>query len=183
MAYTAWARRAEAHPEVAAVLAAGDISESFARTICTWTGKLPEDCRQDADAILLGAAAGGAELRDLAGLAAEIYARSLPEDPGKKQEQAFEDRSVRLETTFEGAGVLSGELSPECAAIVVISSRFSGVHHVGDGPLSRAVDTVIWGGCPRRTGGGVTRVTCASPLVAADFVPRRGPDRSVWTCP
>ena len=94
------------------------MSESFARTICLWTDKLPEDCREDADAILLGAAAGGADLRDLAGLAAEIYARSLPDDPGKKQDQAFEDRSVKLETTFEGAGVLSGELSPECAAIV-----------------------------------------------------------------
>ena len=118
VAYTAWVRRAAGHPEVAAVLAAGDISESFARTICSWTDKLPEDCRQDADAILLGAAAGGADLPDLAGLAAEIYARSLPDDPGKKQEQAFEDRSVKLETTFEGAGVLTGELSPECASIV-----------------------------------------------------------------
>ncbi len=119
VAYTAWVRRAAAHPEVAAVLAAGEITESFARTICTWTGKLAEDCRPDADAILLGAAAGGADLRDLAGLAAEIYARSLPDDdPGKKQEQAFEDRAVKLETTFEGAGVLTGELSPECASIV-----------------------------------------------------------------
>ena len=118
VAYTAWVRRAAGHPEVAAVLAAGEISESFARTICTWTDKLPQDCREDADAILLGAAAGGAELRDLAGLAAEIYTRSLPEDPDKKQDQAFEDRSVRLETTFDGAGVLTGDLSPECASIV-----------------------------------------------------------------
>ena len=117
VAYTAWVRRAAAHPEVAAVLAAGELTESVARTICTWTGKLPEDCREDADAILLGAAAGGAGLRDLAGLAAEIYARSLPDDPGKTREQAFEDRSVKLETTFEGAGVLTGELSPECAAV------------------------------------------------------------------
>ena len=66
---------------------------------------------------MLGAAAGGAGLRDLAGLAAEIYARSLPDDPGKTREQAFEDRSVKLETTFDGAGVLTGELSPECAAV------------------------------------------------------------------
>jgi len=29
---------------------------------CTWTDKLPEDCRPDADAILLGAAQGGADL-------------------------------------------------------------------------------------------------------------------------
>ena len=43
--YTAWVRRAAAHPEVAAVLAAGEMSESYARTICQWTDKLPEDCR------------------------------------------------------------------------------------------------------------------------------------------
>src|SRR5690348_5625415 len=34
VSYTAWAKRAVAHPEVFAVLAAGNISESFARTIC-----------------------------------------------------------------------------------------------------------------------------------------------------
>ena len=66
-----------------------------------------------------GAAAGGAGLGDLAGLAAEIYARSLPgDDPGKDRDQAFEDRSVKLEATFGGAGVLTGELSQECASIV-----------------------------------------------------------------
>ena len=118
VAYTAWVRRAAAHPEVAAALAAGEISESFARTICTWTGKLPQDCQEDADAILLLAAKSGADLRDLAGLAGEIYARSLPEDPGSKRDQAFEDRAVRLETTFDGAGVLHGDLTPECAAVV-----------------------------------------------------------------
>ena len=120
VAYTAWARRAEEHPGVAALLATGELTSSFARRICTWTGKLPEDCREAADAILLGAAARGARAaRDLAGLAAEIYARSRPrDDPGKEQEQAFEDRSVKLETTFGGAWVLTGELSPECAAVV-----------------------------------------------------------------
>ena len=118
VAYTAWARRAAAHPMVAQALAEGEISESFARTICLWTDKLPEDCRPDADAILLGAAKGGADLRDLGGLAAEIYARSLPENPDKDRDQAFEDRSVRLETTFDGVGVLNGDLSPECASIV-----------------------------------------------------------------
>ena len=118
VAYTAWVRRAAAHPLVAQALAAGEISESFARTICAWTGKLPGDCLQDADEILVLAAKSGADLRDLAGLAGEIYARSLPEDPDKKQDQAFEDRSVRLETTFDGAGLLTGELTPECAAVV-----------------------------------------------------------------
>ncbi|MGO9192562.1 MAG: DUF222 domain-containing protein [Streptosporangiaceae bacterium] len=118
VAYTAWVRRAAAHPEVAAVLAAGEMSESYARTICAWTDKLPEDCRPDADEILLTAAGNGMDLRDLAGLAGEIYARSLPGKPDEDRDQAFEDRSVRLEMTFGGAGVLHGDLSPECAAVV-----------------------------------------------------------------
>ena len=128
--YTAWVRRAAAHPEVAAALAAGTIPESVARTICGWTDKLPPECQEDADAILLGAAAGGADVADLAGLAGEIYARSLPRTKDKDQDQdqdkgqdqgedeAFDDRSVRLETTFGGAGVLTGDLTPECASIV-----------------------------------------------------------------
>ena len=100
------------------MLAAGEMSESYARTICAWTDKLPEDCRPAADAILLGAAGAGMDLRDLAALAAEIYARSLPDTPDDDKDEAFEDRSVRLETTFEGAGVLGGDLTPECAAVV-----------------------------------------------------------------
>ena len=116
--HTAWVRRAAAHRLVAAALAAGEVSESYARTICGWTDKLPADCRQDADEILAGAARTGMGLADLAGLAGEIYARSRPGGPDEDRDQAFEDRSVRLETTFDGAGVLTGDLSPECASIV-----------------------------------------------------------------
>ena len=111
-----WVRRAAAHPQVAAALAEGHIlSESVARKICQWTDKLPEDCRLAADAILIVAAKSGADLRGLAELVAEIYARSLPDDD---PDDKFEDRSVRLETTFDGAGVLDGNLTPECAAVV-----------------------------------------------------------------
>src|SRR5579862_2825940 len=46
-----------------------------------------------------------------------MYARSLPA-PEDDPDPDFEDRKVRLETTFAGAGVLSGDLTPECAAIV-----------------------------------------------------------------
>ena len=127
--YTAWVQWAAAHPLVAAALATGEVSESVARVICGWTGKLPGEGRQDADAILLGAAAGGADVADLAGLAGEIYARSLPRGKIKDKDEdgeaedgekdaAFGDRSVRVETTFGGAGVLTGDLSPECASIV-----------------------------------------------------------------
>jgi hypothetical protein len=118
VAHTAWVRRAAAHRVVAQALAAGEISESFARTICQWTDKLPEDCWEDADTILVTAARSGMDLRDLAGLAGEIYARSLPDPPDDGQDDGFDDRSVRLETTFQGAGVLSGDLTPECASIV-----------------------------------------------------------------
>ena len=52
-AHTAWARRAGTHPGVVAALAAGELSESYGRTICQWTDRLPENYRQAADAILL----------------------------------------------------------------------------------------------------------------------------------
>src|SRR6266702_2155406 len=93
--HTAWARRAATHPQVVQGLAAGQLSESFGRTICTWTDKLPPDCRQAADEILLTAAAAGMELRDLAGLAREILDRSQPDKPDQDPDQAFEDRALR----------------------------------------------------------------------------------------
>jgi len=117
-AHVAWARRAEAHPAVLAALAEGNVlTESVARAICRWTDRLPEDCRPSADAILVTAARAGTDEWDLAGLAAEIYARSLPPDDDDPQD-GFADRSVRLETTFAGAGVIAGDLTPECSAVV-----------------------------------------------------------------
>jgi len=118
VAYTAWVRRAAEHPRVLAALAAGELSESFGRTICTWTSKLPQDCREAADAILLSAAKAGMDLRDLGGLFAEMYERSRGDLPDEDPARAFGDRGVRLETTFQGAGVLNGDLTPECAAVV-----------------------------------------------------------------
>ena len=118
VAHTAWAQRATTHPRVVAALATGELSESYGRTICQWTDKLPGDCRPAADAILLSAAQAGMDLRDLAGLAAEIYERSRPDLPDEDPARAFEDRGVRLETTFGGAGVLHGDLTPDCAAVV-----------------------------------------------------------------
>ncbi len=64
VAYTTWVKRAEAHPLVAGRLAAGEISESVARTLCLWTDKLREDRREDADKILTDAAVSGLELAD-----------------------------------------------------------------------------------------------------------------------
>ena len=63
---------------------------------------------------LLGAAAGGAELRDLGKLAEEI--RRQCARPDTDGDDGFAGRSLRLDTTFEGAGKLDGNLSPPCAA-------------------------------------------------------------------
>jgi Domain of unknown function (DUF222)/HNH endonuclease len=112
-----WSRRTETHPRVLDALAGEDFSASYARTICFWTDKLPADCRDSADAILVSAAQMGMDLPDLAALAAEIEARSRPDVPDEDGPR-FEDRAVKLETTFGGAGVLTGDLSPECAAVV-----------------------------------------------------------------
>jgi hypothetical protein len=116
--HLSWARRAAAHPRVLAALAEGVISESYARKICEWSDKLPADCRDAADAILVAAAKGGADLTGLVQLAAEMYARSLPGPEDDQPDEAFEDRKVTVETTFGGAGVISGDLTPECAAVV-----------------------------------------------------------------
>jgi hypothetical protein len=116
--HVGWARRVGTHPQVIAALAEGTVlSASMARVICGWTDKLPERCRSAADEILLTAARSGARQEDLAGLAAEIYARCLPSDQDDP-EQSFEDRKVTVQTTFGGAGVLTGNLTPECAAVV-----------------------------------------------------------------
>ena len=109
----AWVRRLQAHPAVAAALATGTITTSWAREICTWTDRLPPDLIQDADAILLTAAAGGADLPDLALLATEMIERSAVPDG---DDGSFSDRALWLEQTLAGAGRLTGDLTPGCAA-------------------------------------------------------------------
>jgi hypothetical protein len=117
--HAAWARRVAGHPLVLAAMAAGEeVSESYGRKICRWTDKLPEECREAADEILLAAATAGMDLGDMARLAAEMYERSRPDLPDEDPARGFEDRGVRLETTFQGAGVIGGNLTPECAAII-----------------------------------------------------------------
>src|SRR5215472_11601597 len=117
-AHTAWATRAVTHPAVVAALAAGELSESYGRAICRWTGQLPEKFRVESDELLLAAAAAGLGLPDLGALFAEMYERARSELPDEDPARDFGDRGVRLATTFQGAGVLTGDLTPECAALV-----------------------------------------------------------------
>src|SRR5450755_1066640 len=110
----AWARRIAAHPAVGDALAAGNISVSWAREICGWTGQLPAGRQPDADVILLAAAAGGADLADLAGLAGEMQRRCAGPDPD--DDGGFGDRWLRLDRTLHDAGRLQGDLNAQCAA-------------------------------------------------------------------
>ena len=116
--HTAWAKRHATHPRILAALAAEDLSESYGRTICQWTDKLPEKFRDESDELLVTAAAAGLGLRDLGALFAEMYERARADLPDEDPDRAFGDRGVRLETTFHGAGVMTGDLTPECAAVV-----------------------------------------------------------------
>jgi hypothetical protein len=114
--HRAWVKTKAEHPLIVAAMRDGILSKSWAKRVMAVTGKIPEPFRQEADKIIATAAATGVELVDLVRLAAEILARTAGPDPD--DDKGFRDRNLRLHTTFEGAGVLSGELSPECAAAV-----------------------------------------------------------------
>src|ERR1700761_5483593 len=106
-------------PLLGSALAAGDITDSLAFTIADWTRKLPPEMREETDRILLEAATAGASLDDLATIAAcaiEGWRRQQP-DPDSPDDN-FDDRYVQAGTTFGGAGVIRGNLTPECATAV-----------------------------------------------------------------
>src|SRR5579875_745908 len=118
-----WHKRLARHGRIADAMAAGDISESWAREIAAWTDKLPADKREEAAAILRDAAASGLPLEDLAILARTIdetwkAQRPDPDDGNgdTSDEDGFEDRYLRLGTTLDGVGKLNGDLTAACAA-------------------------------------------------------------------
>ena len=116
---TGWMKRLAVHPRVCAALGAGQVTASFARLICDWSDLLAPELRDEADEILLAAAAGGATQADLGMLARQMLERSAPPDtdgPAPGDDDGFKDRRVWLDLHFRGAGKLNGDLTPECAA-------------------------------------------------------------------
>jgi hypothetical protein len=118
-----WQKRLARHGRIAAVMAAGGISESWAREIAAWTDQLPPDKRDEADQILLDAAAQGLPLEDIAILAQKIGEAWKAQHPdpddgngGDGDADGFGDRSLRLGTTLDGVGRLDGDLTAACAA-------------------------------------------------------------------
>jgi hypothetical protein len=112
-------RRLGERPRLDAAMATGGITKSWALAIADWTRKLPAEMRDETDRILLEAASSGASFDDLATIAAcaiENWRQQQP-DPDH-QDDGFDDRYIQVGTTFGGAAIIRGNLTPECAAAV-----------------------------------------------------------------
>ena len=164
-------------PRLAGALAAGTITESWATQIADWTRKLPAQLRAETDRILVEAAVAGASLDDLAtiaGLALEKW-RSQQPDPDDDGPD-FTDRCLRLGRTFGGAGVIRGDLTPECAAAVTAVLEALGKRHGGEDDrseeqrfhdaLQEACELLIRGRMVPDRAGADTQVIVHVPLAA-----------------
>ena len=106
-----------ARPVLHQALADGTLSQSWAASVAEWTRKLPAAMREEADKILVAAAAAGAGLPDLATIAGRAVERWRQQRPdGDRDRFDPGDRYLAAGTTFGGAGVIRGDLTPECAA-------------------------------------------------------------------
>jgi len=121
-------RRFRARPHLHEALAAGVISESWADEIMKWTKDLPAELRDATDKVLADAATAGACLDDLAAIVAYALQQWRSQHPDQDPE-GFDDRYVAVGTTFGGAGVIRGNLTPECAAAVQAVLEALGKNH------------------------------------------------------
>ncbi len=109
---------ARGHRVLHAALAEGWVlTKSEALQLARWTKAIPEEYRAKAEDILVAAARAGVDLRGLAAICAEIRACTARPDPDDDDDPRL-DRGLSLDTTFDGAGVIHGDLTPECAAMV-----------------------------------------------------------------
>ena len=108
---------AREHQPLLAGLREQAVTKSVALQLARWTGPIPAEFREQAEEILVAAARAGADLRTLAQICAEIRYRTAPPDPHHDNDKHL-DRGLSLGTTFDGAGVIHGDLTPECAAMV-----------------------------------------------------------------
>ncbi len=116
--YQAVQALARSHRVLHAALAEGwVITTSEALQLAGWTRVIPEQHRAEAEELLVAAARAGVDLRGLAAICAEIRARTAERDPDDDNDKHL-DRGLSLETTGEGAGVVRGDLPPECTAKV-----------------------------------------------------------------
>src|SRR5580692_1223236 len=118
--YLAVQALAGGHRVLHAALAEGwVITKAEALQLARWTRAIPEECRAEAEELLVAAARAGVDLRGLAAICAGIRARTAQPDPDDDGDgDPGLDRGLSLDTTFDGAGVVHGDLTPECAAMV-----------------------------------------------------------------
>jgi len=111
-------RQLRRHPVLAAAQARGEVSESWASEMAEWTRKLPLGLREITDKLLADTAAAGATLEDLAIVARTAYETWRSQQPDPDEPDGFEDRYLKLGTTIDNAGRVTGDLTPECTAAV-----------------------------------------------------------------
>jgi hypothetical protein len=104
-------------PLLAGAMTEGWLHDSYASAVIRWTRPLPLAEKTAADEILLGALGAGASLDDLHMLATAIVQKwkSARPDPDEDPD-GFDDRRLILDTTMDGAGKLTGDLTPRAAA-------------------------------------------------------------------
>jgi len=109
---------------IAEALARGEASESWAAEMAEWTRRLPPELREGVDKLLVDTAAAGANLEDLAVVARAAYERwrSQQSDPDDGDD-GLEERYLKLGTTIDNAGRITGDLTPQATAAVRRSWR------------------------------------------------------------
>jgi hypothetical protein len=108
---------AREHRPLLAGLREQAVTKSVALQLAKWTMAIPEEFREQAEEILVAAARAGADLRALAAICAEIRSRTARPDLDDGNGERL-DRGLWLGTTLDGAGVIRGDLTPGCAAMV-----------------------------------------------------------------
>ena len=114
-------RQLRDRPLLDGALAAGDITGSLAFEIAGLDPQAAHAAmREETDRILLQAHAAGASLDDLAAIMrpARLRTGGQQQPDPDSPDDAFDDRFVQVGTTFGGAGVIRGDLTPECATAV-----------------------------------------------------------------
>jgi hypothetical protein len=117
--YKAILALAAGHEPLLAALRDKVLTKSVALLVARWTKAIPAEFRGGAEEILLAAAQVGVDLRGLAAICAEIRERTAGPDPDDDPDDDPRlDRSVSVDTTMDGVGVMRGDLTAECAAMV-----------------------------------------------------------------
>ncbi len=147
------------HEPLLAGLRTRAVTKSVALQLAKWTREIPAEFRGQAEEILVAAARAGAGLRALAQICAEIRSRTVPPDPDGRDPAL--DRALFLDTTLDGAGVLRGDLTPECAAMVQAVLDALSAPNGGRGPADPAA------ALPRRARRGDEAAAGLGPAAAA----------------